>query len=135
MKKIILAIAFAGTLLLASCGSNETATAPASDAAAADSMGDMAQEKMDGDMAGMDHSQMDGMEAKASDDIHLVSPEVQELPMGDAELVVHFTQDGLTADDVAVDVSMPMGDEETMTSMAIVEPGACVITATRGLST
>lgn len=124
MKKFILAIAFAGTLLLASCGSNETAsTAPSSDTAAADSMGDMAQGKMDGDMAGMDHSQMEGMASKASDDIHLVSPEAQELPMGDAELVVHFTQDGLTADDVRVEVSMPMEGDEPMTAMAIVEPG------------
>ena len=123
MKKFILAIAFAGTLLLASCGSNETASAPASDTAAADSMGDMAQDNMDGDMAGMDHSQMDGMEAKASDDINLVSPTAEAMPMGNAELVVAIAGDAVTADDVMVEVSMPMEGEDPMTSMAIVEPG------------
>lgn len=123
MKKFILAIAFAGTLLLASCGAKETATTPSSNTATADSTGDMAQEIMDGDMAGMDHSQMDGMEAKASDDISLVSPSEEAVPMGDAELVVEIAGDSVTTDDVMVEVSMPMEGEEPMTSMAIVEPG------------
>lgn len=122
MKKIIWAIAFSTTLFLASCGSKEaTSNAPemAMDAAET-TQGNMA----DGDMAGMDHSQMNGMDkAMASKDIHLVSPEAEALPMGDAELVVHIAQDGLAADDVRVEVAMPMEGEEMMTAMAIVEAG------------
>lgn len=128
MKKIIWAIAFSTTLFLASCGSKEaTSNAPemAMDAAET-TQGNMAADSgMDhSQMDGMDHSQMDGMDkAMASKDIHLVSPEAEALPMGDAELVVHIAQDGLAADDVRVEVAMPMEGEEMMTAMAIVEAG------------
>lgn len=118
MTKMIGAIAVSTALFLASCGSQEAAI-PSSEVAQptqADGAGKA-------EMAAMDHSQMDGMEAQTSKDIHLVSPEADALPMGDAELVVHIAKDGLVAEDVSVEVAMPMEGEETMTAMAIVEPG------------
>ncbi len=122
MKKILLAIALASTTLLVSCSgsSSDSATAPTD--SAAETTAEVAEASKD-DMAGMDHSQMDGMEAKASKDIHLVSPEADAFPMGDAELVVHIAKEGLAAEDVMVEVAMPMEGEETMTAMAIVEAG------------
>ncbi|QUY45807.1 FixH family protein [Acaryochloris marina] len=122
MKKLFLAIALVSTFLFScSAQSGEQAT-ETSDSAEAPT--EQAKSKSDGDREDMGHSQTSGTEqAKQSKDIHLVSPKSAEMPMGDAELVVHVEKENLTPDDVSVQVSMPMEGEADMTSLAIVEPG------------
>lgn len=100
MKKLFLAIALVSTFLF-SCSAQS---------------GEQATETSDSAEAPTE-------QAKQSKDIHLVSPKSAEMPMGDAELVVHVEKENLTPDDVSVQVSMPMEGEADMTSLAIVEPG------------
>ncbi|PZD71023.1 hypothetical protein C1752_08465 [Acaryochloris thomasi RCC1774] len=123
MKKTFLAIAVVSTLLVA-CGanSNEQATQSSSNGSSAPIAQTEANAESNRDS--QDHSERSGTNpVKASEDIHLVSPESGELPMGDAEIVVHIEQENLTPEDVSADVSMPMAGEADMTSLAIIEPG------------
>lgn len=123
MNKRFWAIAVVSTLLVA-CGANSNEQAPPS-ANGSDASTTQPEATAEGKPDGQDHSEMSATDsAQASEDIHLVSPESGELPMGDAEIVVHIEQENLTPEDVSADVLMPMAGEEDMTALAIVEPGA-----------
>ena len=122
MKRIFFAIALLSTFLFSCNAQSGDQAAKTTDSAEAPT--EKAETKSNGDREGMDHRKMsDTNQAKKSKDIHLVSPKSVEMPMGDAELVVHVEKENVSPDDVSVQVSMPMEGEEDMTSLAIVEPG------------
>ena len=113
MKQLLGAVALS-SLLLVACGNDTSDSNQAVETS--ESMAEKSEQ--------MDHSKMaDGVTAQESKDIHLVSPEEGEIPMGDAELVVHVEKENLKPEDLSVEVSMPMAGEEDMTSLAIVEAG------------
>lgn len=123
-EKNFLVIAIVSTLLVA-CGANSDEQAPPSSSNGSDTSTTQPEATAEGNTDGQDHSEMSATDsAQVSEDIHLVSPESGELPMGDAEIVVHIEQENLTPEDVSADVLMPMAGEEDMTALAIVEPGA-----------
>lgn len=122
MKNIFVTLSLISTLLFACSSPSGEQTAKTSDHS--DAMPEKAETPANSKTDSMDHSKMsDTEQAKSSKDIHLVSPESGEVPMGDAEIVVHVDKDNLTPDDVSVEVSMPMEGQEDMTSLALVESG------------